>query len=241
MAHNGLMVSVSGIRGRVGEALTPEIVASYAAAFGAWALKANPGKPIVVGRDSRVSGPMFHRVTVGVLQSVGANVIDIGLTTTPTCQPAVEDHHAAGGIMISASHTPIEWNALKFIGPSGLFLEAGEGAQTGPARACGGPRRDECARGARGPRGRSCGASEAGGAAGTCNLVGRLADASEPAARARWPCRVRARSAGLLRDRSRPDASEEAVMKVIIHQPACCETLRSTPAIASVTRSEDPP
>jgi phosphomannomutase len=127
MAQNGLMVSVSGIRGRVGESLTPEIVAGYAAAFGAWALKKN-ARPIVVGRDSRVSGPMFHRAAIAALQSVGANVIDIGLTTTPTCQLAVEDHHAAGGIMLSASHNPIEWNALKFIGPTGLFLEASEGA-----------------------------------------------------------------------------------------------------------------
>lgn len=128
MAHDGLMVSVSGIRGRVGEALTPEVIASYAAAFAAWALEKSGARQIVVGRDSRVSGPMFHRVAIGALQSVGANVIDIGLTTTPTCQLAVEDHHAAGGIMLSASHNPIEWNALKFIGPSGLFLEASEGA-----------------------------------------------------------------------------------------------------------------
>lgn len=128
MAQNGLMVSVSGIRGRVGEALTPEVVAGFAAAFGAWALRKTPGRPVVIGRDSRVSGPMFHRVAVGALQSVGANIIDIGLTTTPTCQLAVEDHHAAGGIMLSASHNPIEWNALKFIGPAGLFLEADEGA-----------------------------------------------------------------------------------------------------------------
>lgn len=128
MASEGLMVSVSGIRGRVGEALTPEVVASYAAAFGAWALKNSPGQPVVIGRDSRVSGPMFHRVAIGALQSVGAKIIDIGLTTTPTCQLAVEDHHAAGGIMLSASHNPIEWNALKFIGPSGMFLEAAEGA-----------------------------------------------------------------------------------------------------------------
>jgi len=128
MAHDGLMVSVSGIRGRVGEALTPEIIATYAAAFGAWATKRNPGRPIIVGRDSRVSGPMFHRVALGALQSVGANVIDIGLTTTPTCQLEVEHQHAGGGIMLSASHNPIEWNALKFIGPSGLFLEAREGA-----------------------------------------------------------------------------------------------------------------
>jgi phosphomannomutase len=127
MAHEGLMVSVSGIRGRVGEALTPEIVASYAGAFGAWALKRNRNRPVVVGRDSRVSGPMFHRATIAALQSVGANVIDLGLTTTPTCQLAVEDHHAAGGIMLSASHNPIEWNALKLIGASGLFLEKHEG------------------------------------------------------------------------------------------------------------------
>ena len=79
----GLMVSVSGIRGRVGEALTPEVVARYAAAFGAWALAQGGSRRVVVGRDSRVSGPMFHRIVVGALQSVGCDVIDIGLTTTP--------------------------------------------------------------------------------------------------------------------------------------------------------------
>jgi phosphomannomutase len=123
----GLMVSVSGIRGRVGEALTPEVVARYAAAFGAWSIARGTSRQIVVGRDSRVSGPMFHRIVVGTLQLVGCDVIDIGLTTTPGCQLAVEHHHAAGGLMLSASHNPIEWNALKFIGASGLFLEAAEG------------------------------------------------------------------------------------------------------------------
>ncbi len=127
MAHDGLMVSVSGIRGRVGEALTPDVVARYAAAFGAWAIAAGGSHTVVVGRDSRVSGPMFHRIAVGALQAVGCTVMDIGLTTTPSCQLAVEHHHAAGGLMLSASHNPIEWNALKFIGPSGLFLEAVEG------------------------------------------------------------------------------------------------------------------
>ncbi|NUS96663.1 MAG: phosphoglucosamine mutase [Gemmatimonadaceae bacterium] len=121
------MVSVSGVRGRVGEALTPEVVARFAAGFGAWALAARRSRSVVVGRDSRVSGPMFHRVVVSALQSVGASVIDLGLATTPTTQLAVEHHHAAGGIMISASHNPIEWNALKMIGPSGLFLDAVEG------------------------------------------------------------------------------------------------------------------
>src|SRR6478672_10846114 len=104
----GLMVSVSGIRGRVGEALTPEVVARYAAAFGAWSIARGPSRQIVVGRDSRVSGPMFHRIVVGTLQLVGCDVIDIGLTTTPGCQLAVEHHHAAGGLMLSASHTRIE-------------------------------------------------------------------------------------------------------------------------------------
>jgi len=129
LSNEGLMVSVSGIRGRVGEALTPEVVARYAAAFGAWAAGRGASKTIVVGRDSRVSGPMFHRVVLSALESVGCTVMDIGLTTTPTCQLAVEHHHAAGGLMISASHNPIEWNALKFIGPSGLFLEASEGTE----------------------------------------------------------------------------------------------------------------
>src|SRR5688500_13293192 len=128
MGPEGLMVSVSGIRGRVGAGLTPEIVTTYAAAFGAWSTSGDSSKPIVVGRDSRVSGPMFHRCVVSALQSVGARVIDLGLTTTPTCQLAVEHHYAGGGLMISASHNPIEWNALKFIGPSGLFLDATEGA-----------------------------------------------------------------------------------------------------------------
>ncbi len=118
------MVSVSGVRGRVAEGLTPEVVARYAAGFGAWAIATGESRSVVVGRDSRVSGPMFHRATVAALQSVGANVIDVGIAPTPTIQLAVEYHHAAGGLAITASHNPIEWNALKFIGPSGLFLDS---------------------------------------------------------------------------------------------------------------------
>ena len=127
-AGGTLMVSVSGIRGRVGDSLTPEVVARYAGAFGAWSIQQGKSRNVVVGRDSRVSGPMFHRIVVGTLQLAGCDVIDIGLTTTPGCQLAVEHHHAAGGLMLSASHNPIEWNALKCIGSSGLFLEASEGA-----------------------------------------------------------------------------------------------------------------
>jgi phosphomannomutase len=129
MAFEGLMVSVSGVRGRVGEALTPEIVAQFAAGFGAWALARAGGKAqIVVGRDSRVSGPMFQPVVHAALQSVGCDVLDIGMVPTPTVQLAVEHHQAAGGLAITASHNPIEWNALKFIGPSGLFLDGAEAA-----------------------------------------------------------------------------------------------------------------
>ena len=121
------MVSVSGVRGRVGEALTPEIVTEFAAGFGHWALARDPAnRTIVLGRDSRVSGPMFHHAVIAALQSVGARIIDIGIVPTPTIQLAVEHHHAAGGLGITASHNPIEWNALKFIGSSGLFLDANE-------------------------------------------------------------------------------------------------------------------
>ena len=126
--YEGLMVSVSGVRGRVGEGLTPEVIATFAAAFGAWASTRGPTDAVVVGRDSRVSGPMFHRAAVAALQSVGCHVIDVGMAPTPTIQLAVEERHAAGGLAITASHNPIEWNALKFIGPSGLFLDTMEGA-----------------------------------------------------------------------------------------------------------------
>lgn len=131
MAYEGLMVSVSGVRGRVGEALTPEIVAKFAAGFGAWAKKRAGGgrAKIVVGRDSRVSGPMFQPVVISALQSVGCDVILVDMAPTPTIQLAVEHHHAAGGLAITASHNPIEWNALKFIGPSGLFLDGSEAGE----------------------------------------------------------------------------------------------------------------
>lgn len=155
MVTDGLMVSVSGVRGRVGGALTPEVITSFAAGFGAWAAAAASGRApglstgsaphsarprIVLGRDSRVSGPMFRRATIAGLQSVGCDVIDVGIAPTPTIQLAVEWHHAAGGLAITASHNPIEWNALKFIAPSGLFLSANEGAAMRERTASGVPR-----------------------------------------------------------------------------------------------------
>ena len=124
-----LMVSVSGVRGRVGDGLTPEVIARFAAAFGAWARARGNGNTVVLGLDSRVSGPMFARAATAALQSVGCDVVDVGIVPTPTVQLAVEDLGAAGGLAVTASHNPIEWNALKFIGPSGMFLDGDEGAE----------------------------------------------------------------------------------------------------------------
>ncbi|PYP58968.1 MAG: phosphoglucosamine mutase [Gemmatimonadetes bacterium] len=131
-----LMVSVSGIRGLVGTDLTPEMVARWAAAFGTWARDGNrpSGRravrpSVVVGRDARTSGPMFAQAATAGLNSIGCDVIDVGLVATPTVQLAVEHHRAAGGIILTASHNPIEWNALKFVGPDGIFLDSVAGTR----------------------------------------------------------------------------------------------------------------
>src|SRR5436309_1004661 len=131
-----LMISVSGVRGLVGTDLTPEVVARWAAAFGTWAKSGmgdggrGKGKSrVVLGRDARTSGPMFAQAATAGLQSVGCHVIDLGLVATPTVQLAVEHHRAAGGIILTASHNPIEWNALKFVGPDGIFLDTVAGAR----------------------------------------------------------------------------------------------------------------
>src|SRR5947208_3697911 len=122
-----LMVGVSGIRGIVGKDLTEEIVARYASAFGLWAKERKT--LVVVGRDARESGPAFERAVVAGLVSVGCSVVKVGLVPTPTVQLAVEHHAAGGGIAITASHNPIEWNALKFIGSDGIFLDGADGAK----------------------------------------------------------------------------------------------------------------
>jgi len=131
-----LMISVSGVRGLVGTDLTPEVVARWAAAFGTWAKSGmgdggrGKGKSrVVLGRDARTSGPMFAQAATAGLQSVGCHVIDLGLVATPTVQLAVEHHRAAGGIILTASHNPIEWNALKFVGPDGIFLDTAAGTR----------------------------------------------------------------------------------------------------------------
>lgn len=117
------MISVSGIRGIFGEDLNPENLARYAAAYGTWA----KGGKIVLGRDSRVTGELCERVITAALQSVGCDVINVGIVPTPTVAMGVLRHEAAGGIVISASHNPAQWNALKLLNSKSEFLDASEG------------------------------------------------------------------------------------------------------------------
>jgi phosphomannomutase len=123
-----LMVSVSGVRGRVGAGLTPEVMARFASAFGAY-VRERSGKArprVILARDSRTSGPMFSRIVAGALQSVGCDVVEIGIAPTPTALFNIGALGADGGIVVTASHNPVEWNALKLAGPTGMFLDADE-------------------------------------------------------------------------------------------------------------------
>jgi phosphomannomutase len=123
-----LMTGVSGVRGIVGRDLTPAVVTRYVTAFARIARESGK-RAVVLARDARTSGPMFAAAAQAALQSAGLDVIDCGLIATPTAQLAVEHHGAAGGIIITASHNPIEWNALKFVGSDGLFLSAESAAR----------------------------------------------------------------------------------------------------------------
>ena len=116
------MKSVSGIRGIVGESFTPELLASAGSAFAKFT---NYGT-VVVGRDSRPTGEAVSMNLVSVLLLAGCNVVDIGIVPTPTVQVMVEELNAAGGIVLSASHNPVEWNALKLINSHGTFLTPAE-------------------------------------------------------------------------------------------------------------------
>lgn len=120
-----LRVSISGIRGVIGDGLDAVGVARWASAFGAWL----PPGPVVVGRDTRPSGPMVLSAVTAALNSTGHDVLDIGIATTPTTEVAVQHGPAVGGVIITASHNPQQWNALKFLRGDGLFLGAADNAE----------------------------------------------------------------------------------------------------------------
>ncbi|MDP4116822.1 MAG: phosphoglucosamine mutase [Bacteroidota bacterium] len=113
-----LMVSISGIRGIVGDGLDPDILVKYASAYADFVGKGT----VVVGRDARITGEMVNSVTIGTLLAKGLNVIDIGIVPTPTVQYTVKTLKAQGGIAISASHNPNKWNALKLLNSTGQFM-----------------------------------------------------------------------------------------------------------------------
>ncbi|WP_430816228.1 phosphoglucosamine mutase [Carboxylicivirga sp. RSCT41] len=129
-----LIKSISGIRGtiggRSGEGLSPLDVVKFASAYGQWAKQRHNGRiKVVVGRDARISGEMVNNLVIGSLQGLGIDVINIGLATTPTTEIAVTNEHAQGGIILTASHNPKQWNALKLLNEKGEFLTAEDGAE----------------------------------------------------------------------------------------------------------------
>lgn len=130
-----LIKSISGIRGTIGgnpgDNLTPIDTVKFAAAYGSW-LKSTSGKKdlkVVIGRDARISGKMIQELTVNTLLGLGIDVIDLGLSTTPTVEVAVPLEKADGGIILTASHNPKQWNALKLLNNKGEFLDGAEGAK----------------------------------------------------------------------------------------------------------------
>lgn len=130
-----LIKSISGIRGTIGgktgDNLTPVDAVKFASAYGTW-LKNHSKKEkltVVIGRDARISGPMIHNLVVNTLIGLGINVIDLGLSTTPTVEVAVPLEKADGGIILTASHNPKQWNALKLLNEKGEFLSGADGAK----------------------------------------------------------------------------------------------------------------
>lgn len=125
-----LIKSISGIRGTIGgvakENLTPIDIVKFTSAYGTWLLQTNANRVVVVGRDARISGEMVNRIVCGTLQSLGISVIDVGLSTTPTVEIAVQMEEAGGGIILTASHNPKQWNALKLLNSKGEFLTTEE-------------------------------------------------------------------------------------------------------------------
>ncbi|WP_461453011.1 phosphoglucosamine mutase [Mucilaginibacter sp.] len=126
-----LIKSISGIRGTIGGAagdgLTPVDIVKFTSAFGTWAMQQSGIKKIVIGRDARISGSMVNNLVIGTLQGLGIDVVDLGLSTTPTVEIAVPAEQAAGGIIITASHNPKQWNALKLLNQNGEFISDADG------------------------------------------------------------------------------------------------------------------
>ncbi|MEX0944110.1 MAG: phosphoglucosamine mutase [Balneolaceae bacterium] len=120
-----LMISVSGIRGIFGTHLTPENLVTFSAAYGTWL----NGGTVVVGRDSRVTGQICEDIVCATLQSTGCDVIKVGIATTPTVAMGVLKHRAKGGIILTASHNPEQWNALKLLNDKSEFLDAEQGSE----------------------------------------------------------------------------------------------------------------
>ncbi|MFT3822474.1 MAG: phosphoglucosamine mutase [Chitinophagaceae bacterium] len=128
-----LIKSISGIRGTIGgqpgDNLTPLDIVKFAAAYGSWILeKSSSNRKIVIGRDGRISGAMVQQLVVNTLLGLGIDVVDVGLSTTPTVELAVVWENAGGGIIITASHNPREWNALKLLNEKGEFISGDDGA-----------------------------------------------------------------------------------------------------------------
>ena len=125
-----LIKSISGFRGTIGgipdENLTPVDIVKFASAYGAWVLSKDKGKLVVIGRDARISGKIVSDLVVSTLLSMGLDVVNLGLSTTPTVEMAVKLEEAAGGIILTASHNPKQWNALKLLNNLGEFISAAE-------------------------------------------------------------------------------------------------------------------
>ncbi|MFN3528403.1 MAG: phosphoglucosamine mutase [Bacteroidia bacterium] len=128
-----LIKSISGIRGTIGgksgEGLSPLDVVKFTSAFGQWLKGRGHGRKVVIGRDARISGEMVNRLVVGSLQGLGLDVVDLGLSTTPTVEMLVPELQAAGGIILTASHNPKQWNALKLLNEKGEFINGLDGAE----------------------------------------------------------------------------------------------------------------
>lgn len=128
-----LIKSISGIRGTIGgspgDGLSPLDIVRFVSAYALYLRHHTPRPKVVVGRDARISGPMVQHIVIGTLLGVGADVVDIDLATTPTTELAVTAEHADGGIIITASHNPKQWNALKLLDHNGEFLSAAQGAE----------------------------------------------------------------------------------------------------------------